>query len=56
MDFKQIEAFVNVVKYKGFSKAADATFLTQPTISAHISNLEKELGSSLINRMGREVS
>ena len=26
---------------KSFSKAADATFLTQPTISTHVSNLEK---------------
>ena len=33
MDFKQLEAFVNVVKHKSFSKAAEATFLTQPTIS-----------------------
>ena len=47
MEFKQIEAFVNVVKHKSFSKAADATFLTQPTISAHISALEKELGCAL---------
>ncbi|MEE0514637.1 MAG: LysR family transcriptional regulator [Emergencia sp.] len=37
MEFKQIEAFVNVIKYKSFSKAADASFLTQPTISTHIS-------------------
>ena len=56
MDFKQIEAFVNVVKYKGFSKAADATFLTQPTISAHIANLESELGTILLKRLGREVT
>ena len=43
MEFKQIEAFVHVIKYKSFSKAADASFLTQPTISTHISTLEKEL-------------
>ena len=54
MDFKQIEAFVNVIKYKSFSKAAEATFLTQPTISTHISSLEKELGVTLIDRMGKE--
>lgn len=54
MDFKQIEAFVNVIKYKSFSKAAEATFLTQPTISTHISALEKELGVTLIDRMGKE--
>lgn len=56
MDFKQIEAFVNVVKYKKFSRAADASFLTQPTISTHINNLEKELNAVLLNRQGREIT
>lgn len=55
MDFKQIEAFVNVVRYKSFSKAADATFFTQPTISTHIRNLEKELGVRLLDRKSRVV-
>ena len=55
MDFKQIEAFVNVVKYKSFSKAADAMFFSQPTISAHIAALEKELDVKLLNRRGRSV-
>ncbi|MDD4582896.1 MAG: selenium metabolism-associated LysR family transcriptional regulator [Eubacteriales bacterium] len=55
MDFKQIEAFVNVVKYKSFSKAADALFLTQPTISTHVSTIEKELGIRLIDRHGKEA-
>ena len=55
MDFKQIEAFVNVVRHKSFSKAADATFFTQPTISTHISVLEKELGTKLLDRRGRTI-
>lgn len=55
MDFKQIEAYVNVVRYKSFSRAADATFFTQPTISTHISTLEKELGIKLLDRKGRVV-
>ena len=55
MDFKQIEAFVNVVRYKSFSKAADASFFTQPTISTHIHNLEKELGVKLLDRKSRSV-
>lgn len=54
MEFKQIEAFVNVVKYRSFSKAADASFLTQPTVSTHISSLEKELGVTLVERLGKE--
>lgn len=56
MEFRQLEAFINAAKYKSFSKAADATFLTQPTISTHVNNLEKELGVRLLNRNGREIS
>jgi DNA-binding transcriptional LysR family regulator len=55
MDFRQIEAFVNVIKYKSFSKAADASFLTQPTVSTHVSTLERELGIKLIDRQGKEA-
>ena len=55
MDFRQIEAFLYVVRLKSFSKAADAIFLTQPTISAHISSLESELGVKLIDRSGKEI-
>lgn len=55
MDFRQIEAFVYVVRFNSFSKAADAIFLTQPTVSSHISSLENELGVKLIDRSGKEV-
>jgi DNA-binding transcriptional LysR family regulator len=55
MDFKQIEAFVNVAKYKSFSKAAEAIYLSQPTVSAHIASLEQELNVTLFDRAGKEV-
>ncbi len=55
MEFRQIEAFVNVIKHKSFSKAADASFLSQPTISLHISSLEKEMGLKLLERKNRQV-
>lgn len=55
MDFKQIEAFINVAKYKSFSKAAEAIYLSQPTISAHIASLEQELSIILFDRHGKEV-
>jgi DNA-binding transcriptional LysR family regulator len=55
MDFKQIEAFVNVARYKSFSKAAEAIYLSQPTVSAHIASLENELNISLFDRAGKEI-
>lgn len=56
MDFHQLEVFISIAKHKSFSKAADAIFLTQPTLSAHIISLENELGTMLFNRGSKEVS
>lgn len=56
MNLKQLEAFVYVAEKKSFSKAAKELFLTQPTISAHISSLEKELNVRLFIRNTKEVS
>ncbi len=56
MDFKQLESFVTIAKVKSFSKAAEKLFLTQPTISNHIHNLEKELGTALFNRTNKNIS
>lgn len=55
MDFKQIEAFINVAKHKSFSKAANSIFLSQPAISSHISSLEKDLKVQLFDRTSKEV-
>ena len=56
MNLKQFEAFVQVSESGSFSKAAKELFLTQPTISAHISSLEKELNVRLFIRNTKEVS
>lgn len=56
MDFKQIEAFISVAKLKSFSKAANSIYLSQPTISSHISSLEKELNVQLFDRNSKEVN
>lgn len=50
MDCRQLEAFVCVVEQKSFSAAAQKLCLTQPTVSAHVRSLEKELHVRLIRR------
>ena len=56
MDFRQLESFIAIAKNKSFSKAARELYLTQPTLSNHMQNLEKELGTFLLNRTNREIS
>ena len=55
MEIKKLEAFCKVVELKSFTQAADAVFLTQPTVSEHIRSLEQELGQKLLDRLGRVV-
>lgn len=55
MNLKQIEAFVQIAEGKSFSQAAKELYLTQPTISAHISSLEKELNVRLFVRNTKGV-
>lgn len=56
MNLTQLEAFVQVAEGGSFSKAAKELFLTQPTISSHISSLERELNARLFVRNTKEVS
>jgi len=56
MDFRQLEAYVKVIEHGSFSRAAEALFLSQPSVSTYIISLEKELDAPLINRSTKELS
>lgn len=53
MDLRRLEIFVKVAELGSFSRAAEALFLTQPTVSEHVRALEDELGVQLLDRLGR---
>lgn len=55
MQLKQLEVLVQVARLRSFSRAAEALYLTQPTVSAHIGSLETELGVQLVLRSTRRV-
>ena len=55
MDFGQLEAFVQVAQHRSFSRAAEVLQLTQPSITARIQALERELGEEMFERGGRGV-
>ncbi len=56
MDLRSLRAFVEVVRQGGFSAAAKTVFATQPTISKAVKQLEDELGTPLLDRVGHRVS
>jgi len=56
MDLGQLEAFLQVATQRSFSRAAEALRLTQPSVTARIQSLERDLGESLFERNGRGVT
>lgn len=55
MRLEYIRSFIGVVNYKSFSLAAKYLYLSQPTISTHIKQLESELGVQLLVRSTKDV-
>ncbi len=56
MELAQLEAFIQVAHHRSFSRAAEALFLTQPSVTARIQSLEREIGERLFERTGRSVT
>ncbi|WP_433944132.1 LysR family transcriptional regulator [Paenibacillus sp. SN-8-1] len=56
MNLDNLEAFVYVVHYGSFNKAADALFLSQPSVTARIQSLERDLDCQLFDRMGKKIN
>ena len=55
IELRNLEIFCRVVELRSFSRAAEEVFLTQPTVSGRIAALERQVGATLLDRLGREV-
>ena len=56
MDLDQLHTFLEIVRLKSFSKAAQSCFRTQPAVSAQVRQLELELNASLFERLGTKIA
>lgn len=56
MDLRHLETFVKIAGLKSFTKTAEELFLTQPTVSKQIVDLERYFGVKLIDRTKRTVT
>jgi len=55
MNLRALKYFVKLAELKHFSRAAEACFVSQPTLSTQIRKLEEELGVQLVERAPRKV-
>ncbi|BBI35549.1 LysR family transcriptional regulator [Cohnella abietis] len=56
MNIDHVEAFVYVIHYGSFNKAANVLYLSQPSVTARIQSLERELNCKLFDRVGKQVT
>lgn len=56
MDIRHLQYFLEVARHNSFTKAAQSLYITQPTISKMIRNLEEEIGVELFERVGKRVT
>lgn len=52
MDFKDLTYVLAIAKYQNITKAADSLYITQPTLTKFLQNLEMELGQKLFRKLG----
>ena len=55
IDLRRLHVFHAVATHRSFSAAASALNYTQSSVSQHVTNLERELGVTLLDRSSRPV-
>ncbi len=55
MDFRLL-VFKNVADHLSFTKASKALYISQPAVTRHINELEKQYEKALFNRLGNKIS
>ncbi|MGG2461253.1 LysR family transcriptional regulator [Streptomyces sp. RGM 3693] len=55
MDIRQLEYFLAIVDHGGFTRAASALYVSQPSLSQAVQGLERDLGGDLFHRIGRRA-
>lgn len=56
MNLKDLEYVKAIAHFKHFRKAADACYVSQPTLSGQVKKLEQELGVTLFDRSTKQVT
>lgn len=55
MRIEYINEFIILARFRSFTSAAKALYLSQPTLTAHVNAMEQELGAKLIDRSHQQI-
>ncbi|MDO6654979.1 LysR family transcriptional regulator [Anaerobacillus sp. 1_MG-2023] len=55
MNLNWLKTFVTAASYENFRETSEKLYLAQPTVTVHIQQLEKQIGSKLFMKSGRRV-
>lgn len=55
MDLHVLKTFITAAEFNHFRKTADRLYISQPSVTVHIKQLEKELGVTLFDRKGKKI-
>lgn len=55
MNLNQLKVFCEVVERNGFTRAAEALYLTQPAVSRQVRELERHYGVDLFEQIGKRI-
>lgn len=55
MELRHLRYFIKAAELQNFTRAAEALYVSQPTLSVQIQQLEEELGAELFSRSGRSI-
>lgn len=56
MELRQLKSFVTVADVRSFTKAAEILDYAQSSVTSQVASLERELGTRLFERLGRQVA
>lgn len=52
VDFRDLSYVLAIAKYQNITKAADALYITQPTLTKFLQSLESQMGQKLFRKLG----
>lgn len=55
MDFKDLSYVIAIAKTQNITKAADMLYVTQPTLTKFLQNLEREMGQKLFKKIRKPL-